>query len=353
MPTEDQIRQSFLTQADACAQLGSPFTAKLCRLIAERLDPQTTVGSHILTWPGEPDSGHDALPLRLAGALRALIISGSEPALSACYPPAETSDDALWSACEQTFIRHQTFILDRLRSAPQTNEVRRSGALLPGFLTIAKLFGKPLVLSEVGASAGLNLQWDRYAYRLGDVSWENGPSAVKIAPQWTGAPPPIARIEIAERAGCDLNPLSPSSTEDRLRLLSYIWADQADRIARTEAALDIAADNSLAVERADAIDWLTIRLATPFSGAVHVVYHSIAWQYLPEASRAAGEKLISDAGARATPDAPLARLQMEAEHGIQGASLTLQIWPSGEIHRIGRADFHGRWVDWTGWPRLA
>lgn len=350
MPTEDEIRRSFLSQAEACGQLGSPFTATLCRLMATRLNLETDVGTRVLNWNGEPGSNGDALPLRLAGALRALVLSGSDPALIACYPPATASDDALWSACEIAFVQHRDFILHRLRSAPQTNEVRRSGALLPGFLTIAKLFGKPLVLSEVGASAGLNLQWDRYAYRLGDLSWSNSASVVEIAPQWTGAAPPAVDIKIRERAGCDLNPLDPSSADDRLRLLSYIWANQADRIARTQAALEIAVDNKLSVERADAIDWLKTRLATPFAGATHVIYHSIAWQYLPQTLQAAGEKLIAEAGARATADAPIARLQMEAKSGTQGAAITLQVWPSADIHQIGRADFHGRWVDWSGWP---
>jgi hypothetical protein len=318
--------------------------------MAARLDTQTAVGRAVLGWPGEPDSSGDALPLRLAGALRALVLSGSDPALMACYPPANASDDSLWSGCKNAFVQHRDFILDRLRSAPQTNEVRRSGALLPGFLTIAKLFGKPLVLSEVGASAGLNLQWDRYSYKLGAFSWSKGPSAVEIAPEWTGAAPPVVEIEVRGRAGCDLNPLDPSSADDRMRLLSYIWADQADRIARTAAALEIAVDNRLPVERADAVDWLKARLAAPFQGAAHVIYHSIAWQYLPETLRAAGEKLIAEAGARATADAPIARLQMETRSGTRGAALMLQVWPSAEMHQIGRADFHGRWVDWSGWP---
>jgi hypothetical protein len=63
--------------------------------------------------------------------------------------------------------------------------------------------------------------------------------------------------------------------------------------------------------------------------------------------------LIAEAGARATADAPLARLQLEAGGKPDGASLTLQIWPTGEKQEIGCADFHGRWVDWRGWQQTA
>ena len=36
---EEEVRSAFLMQAEACEKLGSPFTAKVCRLLAERLDP--------------------------------------------------------------------------------------------------------------------------------------------------------------------------------------------------------------------------------------------------------------------------------------------------------------------------
>ncbi|MGG2473992.1 DUF2332 family protein, partial [Rhizobium sp. BR5] len=61
-------------------------------------------------------------------------------------------------------------------------------------------------------------------------------SEVSMSPEWRGNAPPDTRIEVVERAGCDLNPLDPLSVEDRLRLMSYIWADQTDRLERTAAA---------------------------------------------------------------------------------------------------------------------
>lgn len=351
MTGAETVRQSFLRQAKSCDDLGSPFMARLCRLAAERLDQETAVGRRILSWEGDPTGTRDAVALRLAGCLHALVLSGADRELASVYPPNAADADALWTACTSAFRRNEAFTLDRLRSAPQTNEVRRSGALLPGFLTIAKLFGQPLMLSEIGASAGLNLQWDRYRYRLGDFSW--GPdSNVMLSPNWEGPSPPGADLVVSQRAGCDLNPLDPSSCDDREQLASYIWADQRDRLERTRNALDIAAGSGLSVDRADAVDWLKSRLAEPRPGTVHVIYHSIAWQYLPEALRAEGNALIADTGSRATRNAPLARLQMEADDRPDGAALTLQIWPTGESHEIGRADFHGRWVKWKGWPGL-
>jgi hypothetical protein len=44
--------------------------------------------------------------------------------------------------------------------------------------------------------------------------------------------------------------------------------------------------------------------------------------------------------------APIARLSMEVDDSTPGAALTLTLWPGGEIIPLGRADFHGRWIDW-------
>lgn len=349
MEPAETIRQSFLRQASACDDLGSPFTARLCRIAGTRLNGDTAVGQRILEWQGDPTGLGDALALRLAGALHALVRAGRNPALAAVYPPHAIDDDGLWTAVETTLRRDEVFLLDWLRSPPQTNEVRRSAALLPGFLTLGAMFDKPLVLSEVGASAGLNLHWDHYGYRLGEVSW--GPaSSVTLTPEWQGPPPPLAQLTIADRAGCDLKPLDPSSPGDRERLMAYIWADQQERLERTGHALEIAAASAIRVERADAVDWLEQRFSKVHEGCVHVVYHSIAWQYLPGPLKERGEALIRNAGARATVTAPLARLQMEADGKPDGAALVLELWPLGTRHEIGRADFHGRWVKWQGWP---
>lgn len=350
MASEAEIRKAFSNQAAAGKTLGSPFTARLCTLASERLDRSTKVGERILNWEGDPGIRGDLVPARLTGALHALVIDGKDDALKAAYPPNEVGDDRLWSQIARAFGEHETFILDRLKSAPQTNEVRRSSGLLAGFLVIANLFKKPLILSEFGASMGLNLNWDRYHYDLGGFLWGNPSSTVKFKPDWEGVHPPRADIRVIDRAGCDLNPLDPDSPEDRLRLLSYLWADQPDRVERTRAAIEIARTHRVRVERGDALAWLRDRrLETLTPGTAHVVYHSIAWQYLPPDARALGESIITEAGSRATTDAPLARLQMEADEGSDGVTLSLQIWPTGERRELGRADPHGRWLRWKGW----
>lgn len=351
----ESIAAAFRRQARACRDLGSPFTARLCELFTARPISAPALARAVYDWPGDPTPAGDNVPLRVAGALHALVLEGRSPALRAVYPPRhDDADDArLWAAVDGELAVHEAMVLDRLRLAPQTNEVRRSGALLPGFLAIARRFGKPLVISEIGAGAGLNLIWDRYRYRLGDLCWGEPSSPVQIRPDWSGAPAPVADIAILDRAGCDLAPLDPGAPADCIRLLSYIWADQDDRLERTRAALALAAAHPERVAGAPAGDWLEERLRRPHPEAVHVVCHSIVWQYLGEQERDRCRAALAAAGRLAGPDAPLAWLRMEVDGQKPGAALTLTLWPGGAEHTLGRADFHGRWVDWRGLPEEA
>ena len=87
-------------------------------------------------------------------------------------------------------------------------------------------------------------------------------------------------------------------------------------------------------------------MASPLPGHLHLIFHTVAWQYFPAATKERGEALLAAAGARATHEAPLARLAMEADGTTPGAALTLTLWPGGRVIALGRVDFHGRWVDW-------
>lgn len=150
-----RIAEHFRLQADACDAMGSPFTARICRLAPLLLNHDTKTGSAILNWKADPRD--DAVALSLAGALHGLVLRGSDPNLVSVYPPREVDDSTLETAVADAIDRHDEHIASVLKNAPQTNETARSAALLPGFLAIARQTGLPLALNEIGSSAGLNL----------------------------------------------------------------------------------------------------------------------------------------------------------------------------------------------------
>ena len=343
MATETEIRASFADQARFCAAFDAHFTALLCETLGERLDRSTETGRRVLDWPGNPDPFVDALALRLCGGLHFLARSGAVPAFSALYPPAPLPDaETLWSALSQALA--QDGLPAWLDHAPQTNEVGRAAALMSGLLVIASRFGLPLRLFELGASAGLNLQLDRYSYDLGGLKAGDPASRLRLMPDWEGPPPPAGEAKVIGRAGTDLNPARlPEQGET---LLAYVWPDQPERFERLAAALAVAAEAPPKIDRAGAADWIEARLTTePEQGVARVVMHSIAFQYFDAESRRRVTERIEAAGEQASEQAPLAWLRYEKESESEGYSLRLRTWP-GEERLLGWIHPHGRSIRW-------
>lgn len=333
--------------------LGSPFTAILCGLVANEGVPDGPVHDRLAHWPGGFDGAvSDALALRLTGALHYLALSGRDNDLVAVYPPRDADDDtAIAEAAFGAIGRHGEFIDRFLDSPPQTNETGRSAILLPAFLYLRERHDLPFILSELGSSAGLNQNWHRYRYEYGEWGWGDLDSPVTVACEWHGdtLPTPLP-VAIAETAGCDIAPVPIETEDDRLRLKSYVWADQPARFERLAGALAIAADQPPSVTRAGAADWLDGRLRERRPGHLHAVFHTIMWQYIPADEQARIKAVIEDAGRAATADAPVAWLRFEPDDTRGSAGIALTSWdgskPGGETVALGRGDFHGRWIRW-------
>jgi len=341
------VRAAFRGQGKSCAMLGSPFMGRLMPLLAERLKPDSPVARRVLDWQGNVGSGGQSVPLRLAGALHGLVLDGVDADLIAAYPPNAVDDQVLWHAVSGAFKRHEARIMAWLDHAPQTNEVRRATALIPAIWWALGHFDLPVALSELGASGGLNLSLDRFALSLGRGLHGPVDSTVRLKPDWTGSIPTPQSIRVSDRAGVDLNPLDPRDPEDALRLRAFLWPDQPERMALTEAAIAL---STASPEKGDAAAWLAKRLATPRPGRLHVIYHTIAWQYFPPETQAACREALDKSGAKATTNAPIAHIALEADGDAKGAALTAQVWPAppGQAgpQLLTRADFHGRWINW-------
>jgi hypothetical protein len=224
-----------------------------------------------------------------------------------------------------------------------------------GLLVIAaETGGPPFALHEVGASAGLVLVLDRYEHRLGVVTAGTPGSPVRIAPARDGGPPPAgAPARVLRRRGCDLDPLDVTSPADRERLLAYVWPDQADRLAHTEAAIGVAAaTDPPRIELAEAAEWVEAALdlsAAAEAGVARVLMHAVALQYAPEETTVRIAEHAARVGAAATDEAPFAWLPFEAdpEFGERG-SLRLTLWPGAGERVLALGDTHGEKLRWLG-----
>lgn len=348
------LRRELLAQAATCEEGGSPLYGELLRRAAEDCGDTDGGGPVSAVLSGAPEAGRI---LRLLGATHRLVLEGRAPELAAHYPTAGGTADPLaaWPAFRALLADRPDEVRAAMGGAPQTNEVGRAAPLVGGLLTILEATGeRPVRLVEAGASAGLNLRADRYRYESADgLAFGPAESPVVLRDCWLGSPPPLsAELVIAERTGCDVAPVDPVA--DGVRLLSYVWPDQQERVARLRGALEIAARVPATVVRADATEFLTGLAPRP--GMVTVVWHSLMWQYLSPAEQARITAAVELAGAAATPDAPVAHLHLEQADDADFQSLpvlTLRLWPHGGGERRVLADtpHHGVPTRWRPVPR--
>jgi len=205
---------------------------------------------------------------------------------------------------------------------------------------------------EIGASAGLNLRADAFFVESQASGQASGPSIspVRLTGAWSGTPPPPGKLEIVERLGCDLAPVDPLTTEGRLTLTSYVWADMVTRLERLRGALELAARipaRVLATGAADLLDGLELT-----DGTTLVVWHSVMWQYVGDPERERVLARLEALGAAATPRARLAHLSLEprpnASRGTRDMLVTLRTWPDRTERILGTAPAHGLPVAWGG-----
>ena len=262
----------------------SPLYIELMRAAADDIEHRGEVARLFEDVPAPPGS---VPQLRLMAALHYLVLSGQAPALAAFYPSAggDRPPAGAWPIALATIAEHSDQVRERLHRTVQTNEPGRSAVLFSGLLWLADRHRRPIRLLEVGASAGLNLLADRYAYVVGDLELGDPGSPLRFVDPWD-PPPPIdlaaaaAQLRIVARAGCDPAPLDPRRPDDQLTLLSYIWPDELPRIARVRAALSVAAREAVPVAARPGSEWLPEALAAGEEGELVVVWHSVMRQYV-------------------------------------------------------------------------
>lgn len=349
---DSKIVDHFVEQAKWCAELGSPFTAALLKRLASDFAAGGPVADLCRDWPTNPRK--DALGLRLTGALHHAVLSGRAPELAALYPGQMPDWDMarLWPIARAWLAANQAHVQAFIQRAPQTNETRRSIILLQGFCKLVHDFGKPLHLLELGASAGLNQNWDRFNYAT--KTWQRtGDSDVTIRTDWRAPVPEHLDTElpIASRAACDLSPVNLSDPDQVLRLKCYTWPDQTERLNRLDAAIRLAQQAGTQVEQGDALSWLRERLAKRPTSGTTVIYHSVFLIYPPRQVIAAIMDTIRSAGQAATDAAPLAWLSYESEALFGGdrnspkMRARLETWPGGKVETYAESDGHVTYVD--------
>ena len=265
---------------------------------------------------------------------------------------AEEFDDAAdpWSALQAVLETHGEWLARFVRERPvQTNEPQRSWSLLPLFLTVAREARRPFELLELGASAGLNLLWDRYGYEYGAGRWGNPRSPLQLSGEERVRVPADllgVEVDVRRRLGIDLHPVDAADEDGRLLLEAYVL-DPGYR-ARVALAAEVAAAHPFELVRGDYLELLPGLLAMRSDDALTVVFQTHSSVYLSDGERARLRAIVDEAAA----DGPLAWISTPTpeEHGQRRGDypLELAIWPGSERRIVARTNVRGEWLEWVG-----
>ena len=342
------VREAIEWQARHSESAGAPCTARVIRAELAILETDTATGRRMANWQGL--SLADAMPLRIAGGLHWLYLSGEDRRLEPVYGGLLTDQGAIDAIVADMAVKFDARLMPWLDGPPQTNEAGRSASVMAGLLWLSGRLGPRFELNEIGASAGVNTMMGRYFYDLGGTTAGPSLSRMRIAPEWRGSPPPANPVEIVAARGCDRAPVDLTDPDQALKLKAYVWAEAAERMARIDTAIAMAQRAAPELERMDAVDAVRDMLARPQEeGATRVLFHTIVWQYLPEASQDAITAMMEDAGHAATAERPLAWVSLETNRATFAHELRVRYWPGGDqaVH-LANAHPHGAWVEWLG-----
>jgi hypothetical protein len=329
------------------AQNASPLYAHLALAVAD--DPD------MLALSAGADQSTTVANLFFA-AVRYLLMDDHDAMLATYYPDLSAEPRPIAEAYpvfRAYCLEHAGEIRALVTSRRvQTNEVRRCAPLLPALLTVWERGGRrPLALVEVGASAGLLLNWDRYAYKYqaggGEQIAGDQSSLVQIVSALRGNVPqllPETAPPVAWRAGADIHPIDVNHERETRWLRALIWPEHQDRMALLDAALTLARQYPQRIVAGDAGETLPALLAEAPADATLCVYHGFTLNQMPATTRERILARVAEYGRKRD----LYRVALEWWPPNPTPTVELFTYAGGETgsELLARCESHGRWVEW-------
>lgn len=273
--------------------------------------------------------------MRLLGGVHYLVLSGQVP-------------DA-WERFGETLHTHREWLLRFVAEQPvQTNEVQRSWGLLPAFLSVVD--ERPVDLVELGPSGGLNLHWDRYAYRFASRRWGPADAPLELSGETIGTPPAELfdrTVTVRSRLGVDRHPVDVTTEEGSLLLQSFVWADQTERLERLRRAIEVVRRDPPRLVEGDYVEALPRVLAHRDPTALTLVFHSASLSYLHRDVRESVRAAIAEEGR----SGGLAHVSYEFDESERESwesfGLDVTVFPGIGPTRLARLDGHGNRLRWV------
>lgn len=341
-------------EADRAAKWLKSFAEKSCRgqsPLYDHLCSSTADDDRLVEIVRAAPEGQPAPNLVLA-AVHYLLLGGVEHELARYYAscaeaplPSERSYSAFRAFC----LEHEEEIRELVATRRvQTNEVGRCAYLLPAFSIISQQQPeRPLAIIEVGTSAGLLLNWDRYAYDLGvGTRYGDLDATVQIKSEWRGLLPPLATKhppKVNDRVGIDLHLVDVNDEQESRWLRSLVWPDQPERMKLIDAAIQQFRRTPADLLEGDAFDLLPAAIESLPTESIACVFHCHTLNQFSADRRQDFAAMLSEC----SKQRPISQLSAEWILTPQPELRWIQ-WKEGHPTEtlLANVDHHGRWVEW-------
>ena len=341
---QNNLRKAFgrFAQKEA-RELASPMYSELSRGVAN--DPDLLeIAAQV--------KNHQPAPNMLFAAVQYLLLKGFEHPLADYYPITAGPSyrkGSLFPSFRDFCLTQNEAIVELIRTRrTQTNVVRRCTCLLPLFSIVSEESGLPLALVDLGASAGLNLNFDRYYYRYQQaeketVNWGVVNSRIHLETELRGnvsTPHLLRNIAVASRDGIDLDPVDLANSDQLLWLRALIWPEHTERHQQLiDAAIEFT-NSDIRMHTGDAAEVLpTLISSVPHEHAL-VVYSTIALYQFPSESRKRVTQTLLEASEKR------AVWQIALEGNDPKLSISRYIDGASHTEILADASPHGWWIKW-------
>jgi hypothetical protein len=298
-------------------------------------------------------------PALVLAALHDLALAGRAPALAAAYAAGDAQAAAL--AAVETVVERGNDVAARAAGRRVlTGETGRGAVLHPAVAEAAHRAGATSVgLVSVGCSAGFDLYVDRVGITYDDGRTLGDPSSpVQVTASVVGDRPVPDRAmpKVVARVGVDTAPVDVTDPDDARWLRACGWPGQAEKAARLDAEIALAAADPPTLLRGDLGGVLPDAVARVPDTALPVVTTTWAVSRHSPARRvrlletlqfvAATRPLawVSVEGVGVAPEVPTFGDRPASGHSIIG--ITLLDGSSRQADAVGRCWLRGWMLSW-------
>ncbi|GAA3983835.1 DUF2332 domain-containing protein [Mucilaginibacter dorajii] len=244
----EKIKERFIAFAESECKGNSELYYKLSNEIAND-EGLLKIASN--TRVGQP------IPNIFFASVHYLLLKNSKNELASYYPSIQRKQ-----VSEIPFAIFKSFCLeseDEIKKIistriVQTNVINRCAYLMPIFSKIIADENRPTTIIDIGTSAGLTLNFDKYEYWYNDQKIFGDSKVINKSTIIESAIPEIYNIsQPILKIGIDQNIIDLTEKDEILWLKALVWTDQLERFVAIDEALKLDELKNIKFIRADTI----------------------------------------------------------------------------------------------------